>query len=101
MNRHASTNSPGPKGFSDSAKMAARETMEDVRTQLARGYESLTAAIARKVRGRPGQSVLVALSAGLILGRFKVRPVETVLLAAAAGFLLGKTLANGRRHAEH
>ena len=101
MFRDTRKNSSGLKGISGSAKQVARGTLDDAQAQLSRGYQRVTATLAKGIRGRPVESVLVALGAGLLLGRFKARPVETVLLSSVAGFFVGMTLANGRRCAEH
>ena len=101
MIRHETTTSPGLTGPSDSARPAARRALDDVQAKISKGCQSLTTTLAKGIRARPVESVLVALVAGLILGRFKVRPVETVLLTSAAGFFVGMTVANGPRCAEH
>ena len=101
MIRHTRTNSSGLKGPTGSAKQVARGTFDDVQAQLPSGYQGLTATLAKRIRGRPVESVLVALGAGLLLGRFKARPVETVLLTSAAGFFVWMALANSRRCAQH
>jgi len=100
MLRHEKTISPALNGPSGSPRPAARRALADVQAKLSKGCQQLTTTLAKGIRARPVESVLVALVAGLILGRFKVRPVETVLLTSAAGFLVGMTVANGPRCAE-
>lgn len=54
--------------------------------------ESLIAGI----RERPVESVLLALGAGLLLGRFRVRPVEALVVTGVVGLVSGMCLTRSR-----
>jgi len=89
-------NAPFPKKatsrFLDEAETVSRE--------IADSGAAVGNAFSQWIGRKPLQSVLLALGAGLLLGRIRVRPVETIVLAAVAGLGCGFALARAQQPKE-
>jgi ElaB/YqjD/DUF883 family membrane-anchored ribosome-binding protein len=76
------------------------EGLAELKETAVESYGSMKEAVAGAIEKQPVATILIAMGAGLLLGRFKVRPIETVLLAAGAGLasgvLLTRTRSRGR-----
>ena len=72
------------------------EGLAELKDTAVESYGTMKEAIAGAIEKQPVATILIAVGAGLLLGRFKVRPIETVLLAAGAGLAAGVLLTQTR-----